>query len=1338
MEIVKKLILNKTPKDMPYGSISCAKNMMVDDTGSFLTNDIGFKEAFNVCIEEETVDDIITNQEYIVGAIPCDRELVIFTYSETDQRSYIYRKPDGFSIDYYNKEDYKTNAVWKWNGGKITGTYTYNYKGELIIAFGEYDCPNDIKVPLKTLNLDTANYNQTYNIEEDIPTYDSSYDIYTNGNLVCGVYTFFIRFNIDEHNYTKWFQITGDINIIQEAQSKRYSHQYLDASSHLATEINLDPVEVNSNSISNKGITINIQFNNSKFNKFQLGYIIKRNSDISGRLQGEYIVEKVAQKISVVNNSFIDEVSVDKFLENPHQFFDVKNAITYNNRLYIANYEEHPVEDLSTFALNNVTVSVGDSSTNSARPVQSETSKVWNIVFDLSQTPRVGDRTKPNKWYPHLSIKNLKTNSAGYLDSNSKAALINFIANYLCILVSSDTDIEWVGNDNVNLYWFIQAANSNTSDSAICLAKRIKVTPEQYSGWGWDFNVPTYDIKFVGTDYRTFDIVIEVTSNNDTKTWSLLRKNGEHSCVLGYINENIMYFGNGFSHIYSDATIKPMHPTSHMPDDISITMTYVGNVDEGTPGEEDNDTSESGGTPETIGVNTRTLHPYQKYNFFIHYIRKDGSCTLGFPIIPEAKSFKLDSESDSNNTVIIPIFNAEKPNGDYVGYFISYEDVESTVDCVYITGNILAGTHTRISFTNAKYLYDLDNLRGSTIFINGVEYTLNSAENELKYIENRLTFNHIETYLLDTAGLVIDDDAKVAYYTKNIANIYNNKAKVLYRLTKNIYDWNTPISDDDYLPAFYNFQIIVTYKESGDIGIGKEVIIDPASSFVTGFSFIGDNNDSRTIYSAAIEEVEMYSDYPTQAMSIKEDFQQAAATLNVDKGNNETKTLLRVNTLISPDKLHDWLELKEAYRAKPSKRFTNFNIDNTYIFDKTIYRSNIISDESLVNNFRNFEPNNYKNIFENKGKIVNMIGIGLYLIVHTEQSIFIFDRTPKLTNRSQLDIPDVFDIDYQDFMPSNEGFGGLAEKEEAILTKNGYIWFDRVNKIIFNFENGKVSIISGDINNFLKSLDILYVRFAEDIIYNRLLVCIYANVKGNVESVTLSYSFNTNSFISIHDYKFTHNFRTSQKSYVLDTSKREILYEFDNTVKVDYKELYQTNSLFPVYDVRPEDDSSITGKSYIDVIFNKDYFIVKVVNSIRYLLNVIEDNINIYNITEENLDRRFSGNELKIYTDETDSGDLNISLDKANINLLNGYKYPYFEKGYWNLSYFRNKILVEVTDDEVKKSLGKDTVSTIENKLKSRSDNKSLIYGKYVVVRFIFNNNNNIKLDGVDIRTNEY
>ena len=73
------------------------------------------------------------------------------------------------------------------------------------------------------------------------------------------------------------------------------------------------------------------------------------------------------------------------------------------------------------------------------------------------------------------------------------------------------------------------------------------------------------------------------------------------------------------------------------------------------------------------------------------------------------------------------------------------------------------------------------------------------------------------------------------------------------------------------------------------------------------------------------------------------------------------------------------------------------------------------------------------------------------MLIHTEYSLFVFDRSPKLTKTSQLQIPDVFDIDYQEVLPSNEGFGGLKNKEESIVSKNGYIWYDNVNKIIFKY-----------------------------------------------------------------------------------------------------------------------------------------------------------------------------------------------------------------------------------------------------------------------------------------------
>ena len=88
-----------------------------------------------------------------------------------------------------------------------------------------------------------------------------------------------------------------------------------------------------------------------------------------------------------------------------------------------------------------------------------------------------------------------------------------------------------------------------------------------------------------------------------------------------------------------------------------------------------------------------------------------------------------------------------------------------------------------------------------------------------------------------------------------------------------------------------------------------------------------------------------------------------------------------------------------------------------------------------------------------------------------------------------------------------------------------------------------------------------------------------------------------------------------------------------------------------------------------------------------------------------------------IYTDETCTGELNINCDDGH-NELNNYKYPYWDKGKWNFNYFRN------------------TVATITKP--TDSDNQSVIYGKYFVIRFIFNNNRRFKLESVESKINIY
>ena len=344
MEIIPKLNLNRNPKDVPNNSIVAAKNMVVDDTGSYLTNEWGFGVAF----------ECPNDGEFICGVVPTNKEFVIFTYCTTDKVSRIYRKTDVSS--------YEVNIGWKYSGGTLVGSYTYNYKGELIIALGEYDAVGSngetIQIPYKCWNLDNT-INVSHNQELEIPNYTFKYDI-VNGNLTCAVYTFFIRYAVNDYDYTKWFQITPEIPIIQSIQKESPTHSYLhdDSVVTLSSE-GFKDFNVNTNTISDKGINISITNNPStNFTKYQIGYIVKRNEEVLGRIFNTFNINN--KSVTFNNNEYIEEISIDDILKSPNQLYNVKNIITYNNRIYIANYEEYKNENLTP---SNANVQIGTSFT---------------------------------------------------------------------------------------------------------------------------------------------------------------------------------------------------------------------------------------------------------------------------------------------------------------------------------------------------------------------------------------------------------------------------------------------------------------------------------------------------------------------------------------------------------------------------------------------------------------------------------------------------------------------------------------------------------------------------------------------------------------------------------------------------------------------------------------------------------------------------------------------------------------------------------------------------------------------------------------------------------------
>ena len=259
--------------------------------------------------------------------------------------------------------------------------------------------------------------------------------------------------------------------------------------------------------------------------------------------------------------------------------------------------------------------------------------------------------------------------------------------------------------------------------------------------------------------------------------------------------------------------------------------------------------------------------------------------------------------------------------------------------------------------------------------------------------------------------------------------------------------------------------------------------------------------------------------------------------------------------------------------------------------------------------------------------------------------------------------------------------------------------------------------------------------------------------------------------------------KLTEEKTILDTNNA--IYYFRNVFVYNDKKRNPTysDSLRFVYNIsgegnpfyfdyeKPSLESPSNICSYLDVIYNNDYNNSKSLESINYILNYFDNRYslnakNIYNVAEDGLRRRYAGYYLDVYTDETQAINLKLSdgsndTDENNKDAFNhydDYKFAKFDKGSWNFNYFRNGFNEgnsELSETELIRacnyiyynpSTKQNEVHTItEEDLKKsplyKSDNRSLIYGKYIVTRFIFNNDDAIhrfKLENITFNTQQY
>ena len=411
------------------------------------------------------------------------------------------------------------------------------------------------------------------------------------------------------------------------------------------------------------------------------------------------------------------------------------------------------------------------------------------------------------------------------------------------------------------------------------------------------------------------------------------------------------------------------------------------------------------------------------------------------------------------------------------------------------------------------------------------------------------------------------------------------------------------------------------------------------------------------------------------------------------KNSDEDDSKYWPGCIVTPANSIDLFENRQgsADQFNP-KTYSNYreDIKDIDVYNKTIRRSNVIQDESRENSWRKFSLEAYKNITENKGVITNLVGIGNLVLVHTEHSLFIFDLNNELKTidqNIQLHQPDAFDVAYKEVFTSELGYGGLQDKRSAIVDQFGYIFYNNDDNNIYRFDNNQLAIISNDIVEWLIKAKPNNVRFANDIRNNRLLIKFdYDIFRKNKDDSTftqkrnlvISYNYKTQNFISTHSYYFRDAYNSKNRVYFINGFRSgnlvyDTIYNFTEAFNnyCTYANIYgYANAV-----------EGFNNNCKLSFIINEGYDIVKFLEYITYKLYKVDESVRgDVPFPVKKLDTSYAGQILRVYNDNVNTNDINITVDNESIdpnehkNIFGNYKKPYWDLGNWNFSYLRNII----------------------------------------------------------------
>jgi len=1419
--IVKELSLNKHPKDCKDLSLINARNIMVSNDFSCLQNELNITE-------HPTLQDYLEDK-ILVGYIPCNTEVVLFTVSDDDYDSLKSNKTAiNSTITRYDEEsdDYiECLSNFKYHGGKIVGTFTYNVQNNLIIAVAESDSITGDKVPLRSINLgkfdeETKGTDRELNaglhaVSPELILPKISDFNYIPGTTYKGWYYFFIRYKINNVDYTHWFPIGYPIFIcdIEKQSIFKYGFKRYGMDSYSIT----GAIDYFSSKTGIANETINLNLNNfdERYNYYQIGYIcVTKDSSKAFR----------SNDINIGNTNFLlsiaesNSYSVEELILDNFNYYDVHNVINYQNRLYIANYKEFGDGIINESELSKIkikyekeTVNIDDYSYQNIYAETQQDDELTNIISSETSNTEQSEDYDTIKAYPYYKgtqISSIKIGDDIVLPNNG-ANWQNEIGN---IITANGNSVP------ANLV-FIKSNRGQVIEIEI---KSI-IQGKEYKA---HYKMSVFSVYRFKIDYNDFDTDILISTSDINQGSAIFintnnsfkKRKKDSTLIPGEIYSFYIHFVNKYGEATNGYripnkiganTISKVYLQIYEDPHSSSNGAFIGfpfaqNVfdDDGNvyfSGNEDYVGWEyfiGAGGPDyeqmrqnAIAIlenlkGTSDLKWFQVPNIkiingddcFIPFLNDNGDILYKVPFT----DFDFDGSTATyyNYKFKFDLNGFTLPEG-YIGYYFSYEKFEPTIkfrgiltkkdisnqeeikasnenevdyndynktsidniDVVHFYSSNLDindsleldfntihivkqlglydgipayQDNEKIEFANARFPANLNKPEYGGTFINELisidKYAISIAGDSLKDKKNLGT--SLEIKINDGIKSIFQSDE---IYKVNLLkindNIYTNENKILIKFTDIYYNvtqgvvnrgLNGHITYNNFV--VYDFNKFVFNSSNNLVLNEKYGMYYKTDVFNFDSNNDGDYTDNGDYIAKYINEyraplyyaqILTYDSIFNEAKSFKNEPQIYYLQLEKTKEDvaNQIKQFAQ-NIILLPENTVDLFENKYTSQDNLNpKTFVDHNNNISYIeeYNKRVRRSNVIADESNENSWRVFPLEGYKDITENKGIITNIIGVGTTFLVHTEHSLFMFDRNNTLQTADkevQLAMPDIFDVDYKEVFTSDLGICGLQDRDAHIVDQFGYIFYDNDAHRIYKFGQGKIENIDLDIVQFLNKYKPYRIRFANDKEASRLLVNMYFHsaIEAIPQEETLSFNYVINKWISFHDYVFDAAFNTKQMLYYLINRK-------DDNVNV-YTHMYIINDLFNYKDphnsiqniyynkfenIRENREVNASVNSVIDIICNPSYEHIKYLEYIAYKLYKINIDSNIYSPTPvEELKQPYSGDTLRVFNTEVDTGLLNILVDdespntKKNKSIMN-YKKPWWELGNWNFNYLRDK-----------------------------------------------------------------